>query len=60
MNNLDNAIKLYKSDDDIAKEFESFKILSIEIKSNCSGWIEIDFPNGEESVGGGTDCVIDN
>lgn len=60
MNNLDNAIKIYKSDNDIEKEFDNFKILSIEYKSGCSGWIEIDFPNGGESVGGGTNYIVDN
>jgi len=60
MNNLHNVIKLYKSDDDIIKEFDGFKILSIEKNGSCSGYIDIDFPNGQEHVGGGTNYVIDS
>lgn len=45
----------YKSDADIAKEFEGFKIQSFEFKNGDkdSGWIVLEFPNPGESVGGG-------
>lgn len=35
---------MYKSDKEIAAEFNNFKILNIELKSTDSGWIEIEFP----------------
>jgi hypothetical protein len=46
----------YKSDNAIAAEFDGFKIISIE-KTNrgdyATGYITIEWPNGDESVGGG-------
>jgi len=58
---LDNNIQAeYKSDEDIEKEFENYEILSIEFKSPSSGYIELEFPEAEESVGGGTDYLVDN
>lgn len=51
----------YKSDEDIENEFKNFNIRKIEVKpSGNSGWIEIEFPEGEEHVGGGTDEVVDH
>lgn len=51
----------YKSDDDIKSEFNNFKITSIEVKpSGDSGYINIEFPEGGEHVGGGTDEVSDS
>jgi hypothetical protein len=44
-----------KSDEDIEKEFEGFKVTSLEWKdeNKMSGTIIIEFPNAGESVGGG-------
>ena len=52
---------MYKTDKEIAQEFKGFKIVNITVnKSLFSGSIEIDFPNAEEHVGGGTDSVCDS
>lgn len=51
---------MYKTDSDIEKEFENFTITSITFKNRDYGYIEIEFPNAEESVGGGTDSVCDS
>ena len=51
----------YKSDDAIADEFKDMKIVKIEVKpSGFSGFIELEFPNAGEHVGGGTDSVSDS
>ena len=50
---------MYKSDKAIAQEFDNFKIENINKTGECSGWIEISFPNGQEHVGG-TDYVCDH
>jgi len=51
----------YKSDSDIEAEFEGMKITNIEVNpGGISGWIEIEFPEGEEHVGGGTTEVVDH
>ena len=51
----------YKSDDDIAAEFNGMNITNIEVNpSGNSGWVEIEFPEGEEHVGGGTTSVVDH
>ena len=51
----------YKSDDDIAAEFSGMNITKIEPgPSGISGWLEIEFPEGEEHVGGGTKTVVDH
>ena len=58
---LNESPDQFKSDEDIAKEFDNFKILKIDVKpSGNSGMIEIDFPNGQEHVGGGTNLVTDS
>ncbi len=51
----------YKSDEDIEKEFSGMEIRNIEItgRNDDSGKIEISFPNAEDSVGGGTNEVVD-
>jgi hypothetical protein len=65
MNNLNNAIlsqrkeKMYKTDKMIELEFNNYKILSIDKTSDDSGYIEINFPNGGESVGGGSSLICD-
>lgn len=41
-----------KSDEDIKKEFEGFKVFSHEVQGK-RGYLELYFPNGDESVGGG-------
>ena len=52
---------MYKTDEEIAKEFNNYKVLDITInKSGCSGSIEIEFPNAEEHVGGGSNYVCDS
>lgn len=50
---------MYKSDEDIKKEFNDFTIQDIDFKSDSSGWITIEFPEAGEHVGGGTDEVVD-
>jgi len=51
----------YKSDTDIEKEFNNMNVIKIKVKPSMkSGWIEIKFPNANESVGGGTDFVCDH
>lgn len=51
----------YKSDDAIADEFKGMKIVKIDVNpSKSSGYIEIEFPEAGESVGGGTDYVTDS
>jgi len=51
---------MYKSDKDITKEFDNFRIVSIEVRaSGQSGYIELEFPEAEDSVGGGTNYVVD-
>jgi len=49
----------YTSDEDIASEFEGFKIVKIEPKG-LGGWINLEFPAGGEHVGGGTDELTDH
>lgn len=56
----------YKSDADIAGEFANMKILGVEVTPSrdadvewVSGYIEVEFPEGGEHVGGGTDYVND-
>ena len=52
---------MYKSDQEIAEEFKNHKVLDITVnKSGFSGSIEIEFPNAEEHVGGGTSYVCDS
>ncbi len=65
----ENLDERYKSDEDIEAEFAGFTITNIslnkqrtdikELEGVRSGDIEIEFPDAEESVGGGTDTVID-
>ena len=51
----------YKSDEDIEKEFDDFKITDITVKpSGKSGSIDIEFPNAEEHVAGGNEEVSDS
>jgi hypothetical protein len=52
---------MYKSDEAIANEFNGMNIINVKVNaSNCSGIIEVNFPNGGEHCGGGTDYVCDN
>ena len=51
---------MYKTDKEIEQEFNNFKIIKITKHFNCSGWIEVSFPNGKEHVGGGTNFISDN
>ena len=52
---------MYKSDYAIEREFDNSKIGIITLNpSGISGRIEVLFPNGGESVGGGADCVNDS
>ena len=47
----------YKSDAAIAAEFDGFTILGITSFGDSSGRINIEFPNADEHVGGGTNQV---
>ena len=51
---------MYKNDKDIAKEFEGLKITRVELATKCSGYITVEFPNGEDHVGGGATEVFDH
>lgn len=55
------AEEKYKTDEEIEKEFKDYEIKSLEFRdSKDSGFIEIYFPEAGESVGGGTEYVVDN
>lgn len=45
---------MYKTDTDIATEFNNFTILGMTSYSDCSGRINVEFPEGGDHVGGGT------
>jgi len=50
----------YKSDKRIGHEFRNMKINEIKFTGNRSGFIDIYFPHGGESVAGGAKNVCDN
>lgn len=55
------AEETYKTDEEIASQFEGYKIRHIEFNpSGTSGVLEIEFPNAGESVAGGTDYVVED
>jgi len=63
---LAQSVGRYKSDEDIAKEFQNFTIVSLnfepakdELQEWMSGTIVVDFPAAGESVGGGANRVAD-
>ena len=66
--NLSESAK-YKSDEDIAKEFDDFSIenldleiggLDLYIPNTYKGYIDWEFPDGDEHVGGGSDTTVEN
>ncbi len=55
------AEEAYKTDEEIARQFEGYKIRNIEFNpSGESGTLEIEFPNAGESVAGGQDYVLEH
>jgi len=43
---------MFKSDQEILEEFSGFSIIDIDMRGG-GGFVELSFPNGGESVGGG-------